>query len=158
MASFSFAPSSPSGYWGGLSWSGLGQGTLTGIDAGINYANRLYDLQNRVALDPYAVTAAATGLEAQRNQNWRQGLMELARYDDMLTGAGQTNEGRYTQPVPPPAANNSPQAAQTGNSASVQQIIDASAQGAVNPWTAQAFGQPQSPYYRPGYSFLFGGM
>lgn len=74
MASYSFTPtSSASGYFGGGGWgndiASFGHAAYAGMNNGMQFANNLYDLQRRVALEPYAQNAAISQYNAQQKQN-----------------------------------------------------------------------------------------
>ena len=74
MASYSFTPtSSASGYFGGGGWgndiASFGHAAYAGMNNGMQFANNLYDLQRRVALEPYAQEAAIANYNAQKKQD-----------------------------------------------------------------------------------------
>ena len=74
MASYSFTPTQQSsGSFGGGGWgndiASFGHAAYAGMNNGMQFANNLYDLQRRVALEPYAQEAAIANYNAQKKQD-----------------------------------------------------------------------------------------
>lgn len=126
MASFSFALS-PQSTFGNPMANMMAAGYRDAMYGGMDFANRLYDLQNRVALDPYAVSAAGAGLQSQNYQSILHG--------DAYAEAARRQQQQWGQP---PQAFNQPGAVSHGGSAgatqygSPPQVGAALAQNAVN--------------------------
>lgn len=91
MASFSFALS-PQSTFGNPMANMMASGYRDAMYGGIDFANRLYDLQNRVALDPYAVSAAGSQLQ---EQDWRSQL-----YGDTYAEALGRQRQQWNEPPP----------------------------------------------------------
>lgn len=106
MASFSFALS-PQSTFGNPMANMMASGYRDAMYGGIDFANRLYDLQNRVALDPYAVSAAGSQLQ---EQDWRSQLYGDAYAESLGRQRQQWNE--------PPPQFNQPGAVSPGANAS----------------------------------------
>lgn len=96
MASFSFALS-PQSTFGNPMANMMASGYRDAMYGGMDFANRLYDLQNRVALDPYAVSAAGSQLQ---EQDWRSQLYGDAYAESLGRQRQQWNEPQqqFNQP------------------------------------------------------------
>ena len=72
MASYGMTNGAASGYYGG-GWgndiAGFGHAAYAGMSNGMQFANNLYDLQRRVALEPYAQNAAIANYNANTKQD-----------------------------------------------------------------------------------------
>lgn len=104
MASYGFAPA-PSSYWGGGGtglFDGLGTSFLLGAERGMNYANSMYDMQNRVQLDPYTQPAKAAQAMALRNRAMLQ-QYEDTLFSDWLTSGLNSLPARPQIPQVPQA-------------------------------------------------------
>lgn len=71
MAGYSFTPNQGgSQYFGGGGWgndlASFGHSAYAGMSNGMQFANNLYDLQRRVALEPHAQEAAMANYNAQK--------------------------------------------------------------------------------------------
>lgn len=126
MASFSFALS-PQSTFGNPMANMMAAGYRDAMYGGMDFANRLYDLQNRVALDPYAASAAGSQLQ---EQDWRSQLRGNAYAEALGRQRQQWNQ--------PPQQFNQPGAVDYGASASAtqygspQNLSSQMAQNAVN--------------------------
>ena len=109
MASFSFALS-PQSSFGNPMANMMASGYRDAMYGGMDFANRLYDLQNRVALDPYAVSAAGSQLQ---EQDWRSQL-----YGDTFAEALGRQRQQFNEPQ---QQFNQPGAVSPGASASASQ-------------------------------------
>ena len=72
MASYGMTNGAASGHYGG-GWgndiAGFGHAAYAGMSNGMQFANNLYDLQRRVALEPYAQNAAIANYNANTKQD-----------------------------------------------------------------------------------------
>lgn len=153
MASYSFAGNPNSVGWGGSglsTWGMLGPSIYNNTAAGLKLASSLYDMQNRVALDPYAVPAQAEQYNAQREQANLQAMMDFStgRYLDELAQRQASMAGnRLVDTAPSPAMT------QYGDPQAAQRLITDVASNALAPRVN--FLTP--PDQRPN-SWLFGGF
>lgn len=161
MASYSFAGSNGAG-WGGSglgSWGMLGPAIYNSTLQGLKLENALYDMQNRVALDPYAINAAAAKANAVREQSG---------FDAMKYHAGQDMISAKTGEQPGMSGNRavttapSPATTQFGDPANAQWLLNNAAANAIAPSTgvfdAPMHGTLGYSLTDPTLDWLFGGM
>ena len=150
MASYSFALS-PGAYYGDPTANVMARGWMTGMNNGINFANRLYDLQNRVALDPYAVSAAGSQLQEQDYASRLGGEFYGEMLRQQLSGYNKPRP-TYNQPGAVTPGGDSAAATQYGNPQRLEAAFAQNAAArAMNPDLGSVREDAFAPYLHAPY-------